>query len=105
MGGDYSNPKNQEKNAAYTTDGGKSWILASRSPQGYRSAVAFIPHSRPLTLIAVGTSGSDYSLDGGGTWVGLDAEDYNAVSFAEPSAGWAVGPKGRIARYTGRPKK
>ncbi len=105
VGGDYSNPKNQEKNAAYTTDGGKSWILASRSPQGYRSAVAFIPHSRPLTLIAVGTSGSDYSLDGGGTWVGLDAEDYNAVSFAEPSAGWAVGPKGRIARYTGRPKK
>ncbi len=105
VGGDYSNPKNQEKNAAYTTDGGKSWTLASHSPQGYRSAVAFIPHSRPLTLIAVGTSGSDYSLDGGGTWVGLDAEDYNAVSFAEPSAGWAVGPKGRIARYTGRPKK
>ncbi len=99
VGGDYSNPKNQEKNAAYTTDGGKSWTLAAHGPQGYRSAVAFIPHAQPQTLIAVGTSGSDYSIDGARTWVSLDAEDYNAVSFAGPAAGWAVGPKGRIARY------
>jgi len=104
VGGDYNNPKGQEKNAAFTTDGGKSWTLASRGPQGYRSAAAFIPHTSPPVLVSVGTSGSDYSVDGGRTWLPLDAEDYNAVSFAGPSAGWAVGPKGRIARFTGLPK-
>ncbi|HEV3042001.1 MAG TPA: YCF48-related protein [Candidatus Angelobacter sp.] len=103
VGGDYNNPKSSEKNAAFTTDGGKSWTLASQSPQGYRSAAAFIPRTR--TLIAVGTSGSDYSLDGGRTWQPLDDQDYNAVSFAGPRAGWAVGPKGRIARFTGLPNK
>lgn len=112
VGGDYNNPKSekkseeksQEKNAAFTIDGGKSWTLAARGPQGYRSAVAFVPHFALPLLIAVGTSGSDYSLDGGNTWQPLDAEDYNAVSFAGPEAGWAVGPKGRIARFTGLPK-
>jgi photosystem II stability/assembly factor-like uncharacterized protein len=104
VGGDYNNPKNQEKNAAFTTDGGKNWTLASRGPQGYRSAVAFIPHTSPLILVSAGTSGSDYSLDGGRAWQPLDAEDYNAVSFSGPSAGWAVGPKGRIARFTGLPQ-
>jgi len=104
VGGDYSKPQGQEKNAAFTTDGGKSWVLAAHGPQGYRSAVGFVPHTSPLMLIAVGTSGSDYSLDGGRTWQPLDAEDYNAVSFAGPSAGWAVGPKGRIARFTGLPQ-
>ena len=104
VGGDYNNPKNQEKNAAFTEDGGKSWILAAHGPHGYRSAVAFVPHSAPLLLVAVGTSGSDYSVDEGMTWQILDAEDYNAVSFAGPEAGWAVGPKGRIARFSGIPK-
>jgi photosystem II stability/assembly factor-like uncharacterized protein len=104
VGGDYNNPKGQEKNAAFTTDGGKSWTLAARGPQGYRSAVAFVPHAAPPLLVAVGTTGSDYSLDGGNTWQPFDAEDYNAVSFAGPEAGWAVGPKGRIARFTGLSK-
>jgi photosystem II stability/assembly factor-like uncharacterized protein len=105
VGGDYNNPKNQEKNAAFTTDGGKTWTLASRGPHGYRSAVAFIPRTptpSPI-LVSVGTSGSDSSLDGGQIWQPLDAEDSNAVSFAGPSAGWAVGPKGRIAHFTGLP--
>jgi hypothetical protein len=66
--------------------------------------VTFIPHVPSPILISVGTSGSDYSTDVGRTWLPLDAEDYNAVSFAGPLAGWAVGPKGRIASFTGLPK-
>jgi photosystem II stability/assembly factor-like uncharacterized protein len=103
VGGDYKAPKSGEKNAAYTRDGGKTWTLANTFPAGYRSAVAFIPGSSPLIWVTVGTSGSDYSLDGGKTWLPFDTGDYNAVSFAGPRAGWAVGPKGRIARLIGIP--
>jgi photosystem II stability/assembly factor-like uncharacterized protein len=105
VGGDYNAPKNHERTAAYTGDDGKSWSLAAQGPASYRSAVAFVPHSSPLLLVAVGTGGSDYSLDGGKTWQALDTEDYNAVSFAGPPAGWAVGPKGRIAHFKGLPKQ
>jgi photosystem II stability/assembly factor-like uncharacterized protein len=104
VGGDYSAPKNHERNAASTSDGGKTWTIAMQGPPGYRSAVAFVPHSSPLLLIAVGTGGSDYSMDAGKTWRELDAGDYNAVSFAGVGVGWAVGPKGRVARFTGLPK-
>jgi photosystem II stability/assembly factor-like uncharacterized protein len=105
VGGDYQAPKSAEKNAAYTADGGKTWILAPKGPSGYRSAVASIPGVWSRLMVAVGTTGSDYSLDAGKTWQTLDTEDYNAVSFASPTAGWAVGPKGRIARFTQLPQK
>jgi photosystem II stability/assembly factor-like uncharacterized protein len=108
VGGDYKEPKSAEKNAAFTSDGGKTWTLATKLPEGYRSAVAFVPGSSPLAWVAVGTSGSDYSLDGGKTWMPIDTADYNSVSFVR-GAGWAVGPQGRIARWSApaqpQPKK
>jgi photosystem II stability/assembly factor-like uncharacterized protein len=104
VGGDYKEPHGSEKNAAYTLDGGATWALATQNPAGYRSAVAFLPGSSPLTWVAVGTSGSDYSLDGGRTWLPLDTNNYNAVSFSGdpggPRMGWAVGPHGTIARFS-----
>ena len=48
--------------------------------------------------VAVGTSGSHVSQDNGGTWKLLDRENYNSVGFAATGDGWAVGPKGRIAK-------
>jgi len=53
------------------------------------------------TLVAVGLTGTDVSVDGGATWQSADSTAYNSVAFASPSAGWAVGPKGRIARWSG----
>lgn len=105
VGGDYEKPAGAEKVAAYTTDGGATWALAAKGPRGFRSAVALIPGSSPPTWVAVGTSGSDYSQDGGKTWHPLGASNYNAVSFATDGAGWAVGPKGRIAQFTGMPRR
>jgi photosystem II stability/assembly factor-like uncharacterized protein len=96
VGGDYKEPKGAAKNAAYTRDGGKTWRLASQPPAGYRSAVAVVPDGH--TWIAVGTSGAESSGDGGKTWKPIDAGEYNAVSFAGPQYGWAVGPQGRIVR-------
>ncbi len=42
---------------------------------------------------------ADYSLDGGLTWRAVARVAYWAVAFVSPSAGWAVGPGGRITRF------
>ncbi len=49
--------------------------------------------------IATGISGSDVSYDDGKTWMQFDSGNYNAISFVSSSAGWAVGPKGAVARF------
>jgi photosystem II stability/assembly factor-like uncharacterized protein len=92
IGGDYKEPKKPEGIAAVTHDGGKTWKLASKPPQGYRSAVAV---GASHTLAAVGTSGADISSDGGKTWNSLFNDDLNAVVLIGNS-GWAVGPAGKI---------
>ena len=104
VGGDYKAPNRGERNAAFTTDGGKTWTLTVKGPAGYRSAVTVVPGDRPV-LIALGITGSDCSMDGGNTWLSLDRVEYNAVNFAGRDAGWAVGPKGRIAHFTKASKK
>src|SRR6478609_9388875 len=58
VGGDYKEPKKGENVAAVTHDGGKTWRLAPKQPNGYRSAVAVGTQS----LVAVGTNGVDVSL-------------------------------------------
>ena len=102
-GGDFQKPGLGGRNLATTTDGGRSWTLtdSATSPAGYRSAVAFVPGTRANTLVAVGLTGTDVSTDDGRTWTSVDSTAYNSVAFASPTAGWAVGPKGRIARWTG----
>jgi len=100
VGGDYKEPSRAEKIAAFTRDGGKTWALATKGPAGYRSAVAVNPGSSPLLLIAAGTSGSDYSRDGGKNWYPLDRSEYNSVSLVA-RLGWAVGPKGKIVHFPG----
>jgi photosystem II stability/assembly factor-like uncharacterized protein len=95
VGGDYRKPNEAGDNVATTGDGGQTWKLsAGRRPAGYRSGAAFVA---PLTIIAVGTSGSDVSTDGGVNWTPLDGENYNSVA-ARNGVVWAVGPKGRISK-------
>ena len=102
-GGDYAKPRLGGRNLAVTSDGGATWTLtdSSSSPAGYRSAVAFVPGTRAHTMVAVGLTGTDVSVDGGRTWRSVDSTAYNSVRFASPTAGWTVGPKGRIARWAG----
>lgn len=98
VGGDYANPTVVEGNVARTTDGGVTWRrIGGAPPRGYRSGAAFVPGVRGL-VVAVGTTGSDFSLDGGESWMPLDTAAYNAVSIAGADAGWTVGPEGRIAK-------
>lgn len=95
VGGDYSKPEDPTHNIAVTADGGKTWAEPAGRPAGFRSAVTWLADSK--TWIGAGTSGSDISTDGGTTWRTFDTGNYNAVSFVSSKAGWAVGPKGRIA--------
>jgi photosystem II stability/assembly factor-like uncharacterized protein len=94
LGGDYRKPDGREATAAVTADGGKTWKLVERSPP-FRSGVAWGKDR----WVAVGTSGSDVSLDDGVTWKPQDRENYNSVAFTATGDGWAVGPKGRIAKF------
>ncbi|HEX3744076.1 MAG TPA: YCF48-related protein [Bryobacteraceae bacterium] len=98
VGGDYSKPKETAGNVALTADGGKTWSAAATPPGGFRSAVAYLPNGK--VWIAVGTSGADISSDGGRNWRQFDGGDYNALSFARGKSGWAVGQRGRVAKFT-----
>jgi photosystem II stability/assembly factor-like uncharacterized protein len=97
VGGDYSKPNESAGNIALTVDGCQTWFTATSPPRGFRSAVAYLPDHK--IWIAVGTSGSDISTDDGKNWKPIDTGNYNAASFASSSAGWAVGPKGLIAKF------
>jgi photosystem II stability/assembly factor-like uncharacterized protein len=105
VGGDYQAPTDATGNIALTDDGGVTWRAPSGRPSGYRSGVAYVPGSDGRLIVAVGTSGSDYSADGGETWTPIDTLGFNTVAFAprSGSAGWAVGPAGRIAKWAGAP--
>ncbi|HLM60942.1 MAG TPA: hypothetical protein VK308_09070, partial [Pyrinomonadaceae bacterium] len=96
VGGNYEKPEEINNNLAFTNDGGKSWILG-KGLNGYRSGVDFIDKK---TIIAVGSSGSDLSTDGGKTWKNLDKENYNAVQAKGAKSIWAVGANGLVAKFT-----
>ena len=100
-GGDYQKPALGGRNVALTSDGGRNWTLvdSASAPAGFRSAVTFVPTVDGRTLVATGLNGTDVSTDGGLTWKSVDATAYNAVQFAADRAGFAVGPRGRVAKW------
>ncbi len=98
VGGDYSKPADATHNIAITIDGGKKWTAPESGPSGFRSAIVYLPDQK--MWIATGTSGSDVSTDKGKTWKQFDKGNYNAMNFILSYAGWAVGPKGAIARFS-----
>lgn len=96
VGGDYQQPANAERVAMYSHDAGETWQLAAEQPGGYRSGVSALGSG---DFVAVGTNGTDVSHDQGVHWQHIDPLNLNAVSFAAGKGGWAVGPKGTIARF------
>lgn len=64
VGGDYRKNSEASLNACFTIDGGKTWTASEISPNGYRSCVT----GNSKILFSCGTTGIDYSKDGGKNW-------------------------------------
>src|SRR5689334_17207192 len=99
-GGDYKKEQEAVDNLAVTNDGGVTWTLV-KGLSGFRSVVAYVPGMKTPTLIALGPSGGDYSLDDGRTWKPIDGPGFDTFSFAPgKQAGWGAGAEGKVARLT-----
>jgi photosystem II stability/assembly factor-like uncharacterized protein len=100
VGGDYTQAKGIFPNVALSDDGGLTWALARGPlPAGFMSAVAYLPGTDGRSVVAVGLGGTARSTDGGNSWAMIDSVPYNSVTFASKDAGWAAGPRGRIAKW------
>ena len=97
VGGDYTQPRLAATSVAVTRDGGRTWRPAVAPPAAYLSGVAYAGERD--RLVAVGLAGTFVSSDGGDRWRQVDTIPLNSVRFHR-STGFAVGPRGRVARWT-----
>jgi photosystem II stability/assembly factor-like uncharacterized protein len=96
VGGDFLDPTNAPHGAAYTVDGGATWVPA-HGPGEYRSGSAWVPRL-PHTAVAVGPTGSDVTTDGGRSWTRFDNHSFDSVECSRTGACWASGAEGAAAR-------
>ena len=95
-GGDYRKEQDAVDNLAVTNDGGVTWTLV-KGLSGFRSVVAYVPGTK--TLVALGPSGGDYSIDDGRTWTPITGPGFDTFSFVPgKQIGWGAGDKGKIGR-------
>lgn len=99
-GGDVAAPDSSADNVARSSDGGRTWRLATRTPfPGAIYGLAYVPGGGSRTVVATGPSGAAWSADEGSGWTLLEGlEGYWAVGFATAKAGWLVGTEGRILK-------
>lgn len=99
VGGDYQNPTGNVNVSSWSDDGGETWKPSESFPAGYRSGASWVP-GRGKTAVAVGTSGSDITLDGGKNWRSFDNGTFDAVECISKHTCWASGSKGRVAKLS-----
>jgi photosystem II stability/assembly factor-like uncharacterized protein len=100
--------------AAVTSDGGNTWARVG-TLSGFRTGVAWVPAITEDTWVAVGSSGSDFTTDGGLTWRNFDDTHLIGINCliggSQGSSGpdplhakgivcWAVGAAGKAAKLT-----
>ena len=97
VGGDFANDSIDTNNAVLIK-AGLSTVGSEPAirPHGYRSCVEFI---NKTDLIACGTSGVDFSRDGGKTWTLISKEGFHVCQKAKKGkAVFLAGGNGRIAK-------
>ncbi|HEU4700682.1 MAG TPA: hypothetical protein VFS40_15970 [Gemmatimonadales bacterium] len=100
-GGDLVRESEVLQNVATTSDGGRTWTLATPFPFGNVFTLSYANKAGLRTVVAVARGGVAWSPDEGTTWIPLpDLVGYWAVSFANQNAGWIVGTGGRIVKVS-----
>jgi photosystem II stability/assembly factor-like uncharacterized protein len=104
-GGELATPTAIVDNFARSKDGGKTWELTNDAPiPGAIFGLSYTgkgggPHKK--TVVATGPGGAAWTPDEGDTWHLLEGvENFWAVAFANPDAGWLVGTEGRILKIS-----
>ena len=101
-GGELATPNDTTDDVARSNDGGATWQRASRVP--FPGAVFGLSYVRGLgqtTVVATGPGGAAWTADEGDTWQSLPGvQNFWAVAFASPQAGWLVGTQGRILKVS-----
>lgn len=80
VGGNYLKDKENSNNVVLTSNGGKTWQKPEKPVLGFRSAVEYITDK---ICFATGSSGTDYSADGGITWSNISTQNFNALQKAK----------------------
>jgi photosystem II stability/assembly factor-like uncharacterized protein len=100
VGGDITKNDDSTDNVVHTSDGGTTWTLGARPTfTGPIFGAVYVPGASG-TVVAVGPKGASWSRDDGRSWQALDTLNYWSVGFAGRTAGWMVGPGGRITKVS-----
>jgi len=100
VGGDIGNNDDWTDNVIRTADGGQAWTRAGRpSFSGPVFAAVYVPGAQG-TVVAVGPKGVTWSPDDGVSWQPVDTLSYWSAAFVARTAGWLVGPDGRITKVS-----
>jgi photosystem II stability/assembly factor-like uncharacterized protein len=103
-GGDLAAPDALSDNVAVSTDGGKTWKLATGTPfPGAAYGLSYVPARRDgqneRMVVITGPGGAAWTVNEGTKWHLIpEVRDYWAVAFADPHRGWLVGTDGRILK-------
>jgi photosystem II stability/assembly factor-like uncharacterized protein len=99
-GGELAAPTQFSDNVAVSSDGGRTWQLAKRTPfPGAAYGLSYVGGTRGNNVVITGPGGAAWSRTEGQSWHLLPGvQNYWAVAFAGPDAGWLVGTEGRILK-------
>jgi photosystem II stability/assembly factor-like uncharacterized protein len=98
-GGDYQQPEKEGPNLAFTDNGGRTWTVATISPQWYFSVVAFMKAQRSSLIFALGSAHAACADNSAASWQKTWDLNLNAMSVSPSGEVFAVGPKGLIVRF------
>ena len=101
VGGTYDKMELNKNIAAFSSDGGETWIASLTMPAGFRSCTVWLKEKKQDIVFAIGPTGSDYSTDFGKTWIYSGENGYHTMMPVRgKSTGFAAGSDGRIAKFT-----
>ncbi len=96
VGGDFNTKDSTTGNAATTFDAGKTWVIPSVPPTGYRSCIEFIKKKQ---WVSCGLNGVDITDDDGKTFSNISKESFHVVRKAKKgNAVYFAGGGGRIGK-------